>query len=380
MAQSTKLYDPADYHTDLMAGDVAALIAHLGLERADLMGYSLGGRISAVVAARASRAGALGHPRRRRHQAGRGRAACTTTWRAALEAALDRRRDRPAGQGVPPVRRADRDPTCKALAACLRGSRQTLRREELGARQRADAGRGRHQGRHRGIAGRSSRRCSRTAQALDIPTATTWSRSATSVFKAGALEFLKDRAVKHHAAVDRDASPARPATGWSPTCSATAGQPVLLLHGGGQTRHAWGRTAEHLARAGAHAYALDQRGHGDSEWVADGHYALRGFRRRCRGRRDDACANAAARGRSRSAPRSAAWRRCSPKAPRSAPGSGPLFAAIVLVDITPRVDQSGVAKIQGFMRERARGRLRHRRGGRRRGRRLPAASQAPALA
>src|SRR5215475_4433603 len=40
--QSTKLYDPADYHTDLMAADVAALIAHLGLERADVMGYSLG--------------------------------------------------------------------------------------------------------------------------------------------------------------------------------------------------------------------------------------------------------------------------------------------------------------------------------------------------
>ena len=55
------------------------------------------------------------------------------------------------------------------------------------------------------------------------------------------------------------------------------GQPVLLLHGGGQTRHAWGRTAEHLARAGATAYALDQRGHGDSEWVADGHYAFADF-------------------------------------------------------------------------------------------------------
>ena len=37
------------------------------------------------------------------------------------------------------------------------------------------------------------------------------------------------------------------------------GQPVLLLHGGGQTRHAWGRTAEHLARGGALAYALDIR-------------------------------------------------------------------------------------------------------------------------
>ena len=56
-----------------------------------------------------------------------------------------------------------------------------------------------------------------------------------------------------------------------------AGQPVMLLHGGGQTRHAWGRTAEHLARAGATAYAIDQRGHGDSEWVADGHYGFADF-------------------------------------------------------------------------------------------------------
>ena len=50
--QSAKLYDPADYHTDMMAGDVAALIEHLGLARADVMGYSLGSRISAVLAAR----------------------------------------------------------------------------------------------------------------------------------------------------------------------------------------------------------------------------------------------------------------------------------------------------------------------------------------
>src|SRR5256885_9427479 len=50
--QSAKLYDPAAYHTDLMAGDVAALIAHLKLPRADLMGYSLGSRICAVMAAR----------------------------------------------------------------------------------------------------------------------------------------------------------------------------------------------------------------------------------------------------------------------------------------------------------------------------------------
>ena len=52
---------------------------------------------------------------------------------------------------------------------------------------------------------------------------------------------------------------------------------MLLLHGGGQTRHAWGRTAEQLARAGRVAYAMDQRGHGDSEWVAGGAYAFADF-------------------------------------------------------------------------------------------------------
>src|SRR5262249_43243174 len=50
--QSTKLYDPAAYHTELMAGDVAALIAHLGLPRAVVMGSSLGARIAAMLAAR----------------------------------------------------------------------------------------------------------------------------------------------------------------------------------------------------------------------------------------------------------------------------------------------------------------------------------------
>ncbi|HET6507005.1 MAG TPA: alpha/beta hydrolase [Baekduia sp.] len=52
---------------------------------------------------------------------------------------------------------------------------------------------------------------------------------------------------------------------------------VLLLHGGGQTRHSWGRTAERLARAGRTALALDARGHGDSAWDPDGDYGLEAF-------------------------------------------------------------------------------------------------------
>src|SRR4051794_12639033 len=51
-------------------------------------------------------------------------------------------------------------------------------------------------------------------------------------------------------------------------------QPVVLLHGGGQTRHAWGGTAAALAARGFHATALDLRGHGDSDWASDGDYSI----------------------------------------------------------------------------------------------------------
>src|SRR4051794_5399945 len=47
---SSKLYDPELYHLPTMAGDVTRLIDHLGIERADIMGYSLGARMSAWLA------------------------------------------------------------------------------------------------------------------------------------------------------------------------------------------------------------------------------------------------------------------------------------------------------------------------------------------
>jgi pimeloyl-ACP methyl ester carboxylesterase len=130
-----------------------------------------------------------------------------------------------------------------------------------------------------------------------------------------------------------------------------AGQPVLLLHGGGQTRHAWRRTAEHLGRAGATAYALDQRGHGDSEWIAGGDYAFADFAA------DAAAVAATLTGRAGKRPIAigaslggVASLLAEGEADRA--GRGPVFAAIVLVDITPRVNRDGVAKIQGFMRAR----------------------------
>jgi pimeloyl-ACP methyl ester carboxylesterase len=49
---------------------------------------------------------------------------------------------------------------------------------------------------------------------------------------------------------------------------------VVLLHGGGQTRHSWHRTVQSLAARGYLAMAYDARGHGDSDWPADADYGL----------------------------------------------------------------------------------------------------------
>jgi len=56
--ESSKLYDPADYDRAKMAEDVRALLDHLGIARADVMGYSMGARITANLA--------LAHPKRLR--------------------------------------------------------------------------------------------------------------------------------------------------------------------------------------------------------------------------------------------------------------------------------------------------------------------------
>jgi pimeloyl-ACP methyl ester carboxylesterase len=57
--------------------------------------------------------------------------------------------------------------------------------------------------------------------------------------------------------------------------------PVLLMHGGGQTRHAWGGAASTLAASGWKAVSLDLRGHGDSEWALNGDYSFTAFAADC---------------------------------------------------------------------------------------------------
>jgi pimeloyl-ACP methyl ester carboxylesterase len=49
---------------------------------------------------------------------------------------------------------------------------------------------------------------------------------------------------------------------------------VVLMHGGGQTRHAWKGAGRALGEAGYHAVAYDARGHGDSDWAPDGDYSM----------------------------------------------------------------------------------------------------------
>jgi pimeloyl-ACP methyl ester carboxylesterase len=130
------------------------------------------------------------------------------------------------------------------------------------------------------------------------------------------------------------------------------GAPVLLLHGGGQTRHSWRATAEHIVEAGSVAYALDQRGHGDSEWIDDGSYAFPDFAADATAVADVLSGRAGVApvviGASLGGIAALLAAGAAAKAERD-----PVFSALVLVDITPRVDAAGVSRIQGFMRANA---------------------------
>jgi pimeloyl-ACP methyl ester carboxylesterase len=61
------------------------------------------------------------------------------------------------------------------------------------------------------------------------------------------------------------------------TMGPVEGSPILLLHGGGQTRGSWKDTVVELARLGHRVYALDLRGHGESDHSRHGHYTLDDF-------------------------------------------------------------------------------------------------------
>ncbi|MGW0159138.1 alpha/beta fold hydrolase [Mycobacterium sp. NPDC003323] len=59
-----------------------------------------------------------------------------------------------------------------------------------------------------------------------------------------------------------------------PTATEDAGHTILLLHGGGQNRHSWKNTGTILASRGKHVIALDSRGHGDSDYSPTANYSV----------------------------------------------------------------------------------------------------------
>jgi pimeloyl-ACP methyl ester carboxylesterase len=128
----------------------------------------------------------------------------------------------------------------------------------------------------------------------------------------------------------------------------SGGRPVILLHGGGQTRHSWRKTAEALAEAGYRALPFDQRGHGGSGRAPDRRYTFFDFAADARALGD------AARRMFGGVPAivGASLGGMSALIGSGLPEGNP-FAALVLVDVTPRMDPNGVAAVQGFMRDKA---------------------------
>jgi pimeloyl-ACP methyl ester carboxylesterase len=188
--QSTKLYEPAAYPSAIMAQDVRALIDHFGLPRADVMGYSMGARITAFLA--------LAHPERVRAAVLGGLGihlvegvGLPETIALALEAPTRADVSDPTGlmfRSFAEQTKSD----LRALAACVRGSRQTLSEAEVGriAAPLLVAVGGNDQ-----IAGSAQALAALIpgAQALVIPGRDHMLAVGDRTFKSGVLEFLVRR-------------------------------------------------------------------------------------------------------------------------------------------------------------------------------------------
>jgi pimeloyl-ACP methyl ester carboxylesterase len=115
---------------------------------------------------------------------------------------------------------------------------------------------------------------------------------------------------------------------------------VLLLHGGGQTRHSWREAGPTLSGQGWTTYSIDSRGHGDSGWAADGDYgldALAGDLRAVLARLPERPVLIGASMGGLTGLITAG----------ETPG---LLRALVLVDITPRIERAGAERVATFMR------------------------------
>jgi pimeloyl-ACP methyl ester carboxylesterase len=188
--RSAKLHDPAAYAAPAMAEDARRLLDHLGLGRADVMGYSMGARIAAFLA--------LDHPDRVRSAVFGGLGigmirgvGAPEPIAEALEAPDPAAIRDPVAQSF----RAFADQTRSdrlALAACIRASRQTIT-PEMAARIAVPVLVA--VGTKDSIAGSAAELAALIpgAEALDIPNRDHMLAVGDRVYKAGVLEFLRNR-------------------------------------------------------------------------------------------------------------------------------------------------------------------------------------------
>lgn len=117
---------------------------------------------------------------------------------------------------------------------------------------------------------------------------------------------------------------------------------ILMLHGGAQTRHAWTRAARRLSSEGYRVTAMDARGHGDSDWDPEGDYDIHRLAADLEAiiadrfpERRPVIVGASLGG----------------MTAMLSLGSGEDVArALVLVDVTPKLEAKGVERIGEFMR------------------------------
>jgi pimeloyl-ACP methyl ester carboxylesterase len=126
---SEKLYDPADYSAEAMAEDARRLLDHLEIARADVIGYSMGARLTALLT--------IGHPDRVRRAVLGGLAANMIRGLGGSETIAQGFEADDPGAITDPAARAFRafaeqtNSDLRALAACMRGSRQAVSEEAL---------------------------------------------------------------------------------------------------------------------------------------------------------------------------------------------------------------------------------------------------------
>ncbi|SFK19297.1 alpha/beta fold hydrolase [Methylocapsa palsarum] len=188
--RSEKFYKPSDYAVSKMAADARALLDHLDIETADVMGYSMGARIAAFLA--------KGHPERLRSAilGGLGYhlidgSGLPLGVADAMEAASIEDLSDPAQRAFRSFAEATKSDLA-ALAACMRGARQPMSEAEAGAIRIPILVAA---GTEDSIAGDASRLAALfpAGRALDIPGRDHNSAVGDKVFKAGVLEFLDQR-------------------------------------------------------------------------------------------------------------------------------------------------------------------------------------------